>query len=200
MTTQPSPQDPQSPALPELTIDLGEDRRGRPERSRYRPTRKTIATTALTVTAAAGVLAFAYVTGDAQPGVTGQPQPAPSTAAVSEPRLRYTDQFITPELAAAGERVTVVAYRNVTLCGPAELRFDGAAVPHRLTRYAAGQDRRSNPQFFMWMDVPRSARPGTHHIDLFGPVRAYRGNICTDVPERQARIATATITIENSGR
>ena len=199
MTAQHSPQDPRPAALPELTIDLDEDRPGRPERSRYRPTRKTIATTALTATAA-GVLAFAFVTGDTRPGVTGQPQPAPNTAAASDHRLRYAAQFITPEAAAPGERVAVLANRNVTLCGPAELRFDGAAVPHRLTRYAAGQDRRSNPQFFMWMDVPRSARPGTHHIDLFGPVRAYRGSICTDVPERQARIATATITIEKSDR
>jgi hypothetical protein len=199
MTTQHSPQDPQSTVLPELTIDLDEDRPGRPERSPYRPTRRTIATTALTV-AAAGVLAFAYVTGDARPGVTGQPQPTPSTASVSDPRLRYPAQFITPDVAAPGERVAVLAYRNVALCGPAELRFDGEAVPHRLTRYAAGQDRRSNPQFFMWMDVPRSARPGPHHIDLFGSVRFYRGNLCTDVPERQARIATATITIEKSGR
>ena len=58
----------------------------------------------------------------------------------------------------------------------------------------------------MSMDVPRAATVGTHQIELFGPVPSTQGGICGDVPELQARIDTASISInrhretENSGR
>jgi hypothetical protein len=184
------PDDPSITRPADLTIDLDEDRPVRPRRIRYRPTRNAIATAALTI--AAGVLTVGYAAGSETPPSAQAGAPAPTAA----PAEAGPAGFVTPSTAAPGERLTVLAYRNTTLCGPAVLHLDGAAMPQRvLTGYAAGQDGRTYRQFFMSMDVPRTARPGAHRIELWGPVRARGGEICSDVPERQARIATATLVI-----
>jgi hypothetical protein len=103
-------------------------------------------------------------------------------------------RLITPGTATQGQQLIVLGHRNSGLCGPAELRFDGNPVRHRILAYAGDHDD-TYQQLFMSMDVPRSAAPGTHRIELFGPVRSTRGSICGDVPEHQARIDTATISI-----
>jgi hypothetical protein len=123
------------------------------------------------------------------------PQPAEARAgAASDQQQGHHSRLLAPATAAAGERVPVLAFRNTKLCGPTELRFDNAAVEQRIIRYAA-PDSHTYPQIFMSMDVPRSAKPGTHEIELLGPVPSTHGAMCADVPERQGRIATATISI-----
>jgi hypothetical protein len=190
MATRRMADDPSITRPADLTIDLDEDRPHRPRRVRYLPTRNTIATAALTI--AAGALTVVYAVGSQTPPTARSVAPAQAAA----PAQADPARFVTPATAAPGERLTVLAYRNTTLCGPAVLHLDGAAVPQRvLSGYTAGQEGRSHRQFFMSMDVPRTARPGTHRIDLWGPLRASGGDICADVPERPARIASAVIVV-----
>lgn len=182
---------------PELTIDLDNapqaGTRGLPDWRRFlRPsTRRTMTTAGLTAIAA---LLVGYSIGGGRPLPNG-PRAAPAPpVAVSDQQQGVHAVLLAPAAAGAGERVPVLAFRNPKLCGPAELRFDGAAVEQRIIRYA-GPDSRTYPQIFMSMDVPRSAEPGTHEIELLGPVPSTQGAICADVPERQGRIAAATISI-----
>ena len=182
---------------PEPTIDLDNapeaGTRGLPDWRRFlRPsTRRTMTTAGLTAIAA---LLVGYAIGG------GRLPPSHPQAATARP-LAASDQqhglharLLAPATAAAGERVPVLAFRNTKLCGPTELRFDNAAVDQRIIRYAA-PDSQTYPQIFMSMDVPRSAKPGTHEIEVLGPVPSTHGAMCADVPERQGRIATTTISI-----
>jgi hypothetical protein len=104
-------------------------------------------------------------------------------------------RLVAAHTARPGERLTVLAYRDARLCGPAELRIDGAPVWHQL-------DRRIGPvgsgltEMFLTLEVPRSISPGQHEIQLYGPVRAVWGSICGDAPERQGRLATSRIIIK----
>jgi hypothetical protein len=151
------------------------------------------------LTAAAAAILVAYTLGGGKPPAV-RPESAPPAPAAQpgQARLdttsRLNAQLNAPATATAGEPLTVLAYRNPKLCGPAELRFDGAPVPHKAIRYP-GLDDLFHPQIFLSMDVPNSARAGIHHIELRGPVRSTRGTICGDVPEHQATIATTAISV-----
>jgi hypothetical protein len=115
--------------------------------------------------------------------------PAPPWNSVAQPRL------LAPQAASPGERITVLAYRNPRLCGPAQLHFDGAPVGHRLASYV-GSRNPDRLEMFLTMRVPRSATPGGHKIDLYGPMTGgSRGPTCADVREHQARLASTTITV-----
>jgi hypothetical protein len=157
--------------------------------------RRTIATAGL---AAIATLLVTNTIGG--PRVT--PSPPATTPAVTAPAaqpLAPQPRLIVPALAAPGERVTVLAFRNARLCGPADLRFDGAPVPHGVLRYAS-PDSAPYPRFFMSLDVPPGAGPGMHSIELIGPVQAAGGSSCGDVPERQGRIAQAPILVDGAAR
>jgi hypothetical protein len=181
---------------PDPTIDLdtapAAGTRGLPDWRRFlRPsTRRTMTTAALTAIAA---LLVGYAIGGGRPA-PDRPQAATARPLAASDGQQLHARLLAPATAAAGERVPVLAFRNPKLCGPTELRFDNAAVDQRIIRYAA-PDSHTYPQIFMSMDVPRSAKPGTHEIELLGPVPSTHGAMCADVPERQGRIATTTISI-----
>jgi hypothetical protein len=182
--------------IPELTIDLDTapqaGTKGRPDWRRYlRPsTRQTVTTAGLTAIAA---LLVGYTIGGGRLAPNHPQAAAAPPAAVSDQQGRHA-RLLAPATAAAGERVPILAFRNTKLCGPTELSFDNAAVGQRIIGYPA-PDSHTYPQIFMSMDVPRSAKAGTHEIELLGPVAATQGAICADIPERQGRIATTTISI-----
>lgn len=185
MTDRPAIDLDQDPQRPVVTRRPALHRLARPEN------RRTIATAAL---AAVATLLVTHTIGGARvtPSPPVEAAPAGATAAAQSAPL---PQLFVPAVAAAGERLTVLASRDGRLCGPAELRFDGAAVPYRVIRYASpGSD--SYPRIFMSLDVPPTARRGTHSIELIGPVQGSGGTLCGDRPERQGRIAQASILIE----
>jgi hypothetical protein len=182
---------------PEPTIDLDNapesGTSGLPDWRRFlrQSTRRTMTAAGLTAIAAL-LLGYAIGGGRLPPN---HPQAAAARpAAASDQQQAVHARLLAPAAAGAGERVPVLAFRNPKLCGPTELRFDDAAVEQRIIWYAApGSD--THPQIFMSMDVPSSAKPGTHEIELLGPVPSTHGAICADVPERQGHIATTTISI-----
>ncbi len=183
---------------PEPTIDLDNtpepDTGGLPDWRRFlrRSTSRTMTTVGLTAIAA---LLVGYAIGGEGTTPNQSQAVAVRPAAVSDQESGLHARLLAPATAAAGERIPVLAFRNPKLCGPTELRFDDAAVEQRIIRYAAPGSH-TYPQIFMSIDVPRSAKPGIHEIELLGPVRSTHGAICADVPERQGRIATTTISIE----
>ncbi|MEV6487131.1 hypothetical protein AB0M20_00630 [Actinoplanes sp. NPDC051633] len=174
----------------DLTIDLDDQAAPEPvpilQQLRQRPIRRTVRTAALTVAAAAALL----VANALQGGDVAAP-PLPAAAGSGEQRVR----LIAPATATPGSHLVVLGHRNPVLCGAAELRFDGLPVRHKVIAYAGRTLGSAYQQVFMSMDLPRSATPGTHRIDLFGPVRSTSGSTCGDVPERQARIDTTSISI-----
>ncbi len=188
---------------PGPTIDLDDraatDRERLPvlQRLRRRPLRRTVRTAALTLSAAGALLAAYALPGDNAAGPT-PPSASRETAPAAPPHVQPA-RLIAPATATPGEHLIVLGHRDPALCGPAELRFDGLPVRHRVLR-AAGARGDAYPQLFMAMDVPRSATSGTHQIELFGPVRSVQGDICGDVPEHQARIDTASISISPAQR
>jgi hypothetical protein len=147
------------------------------------------------------VLAAHAIGNDGAPAAgraTGGPptsQVAPGAEATSTARSHL--RLVAPQTATPGERLTVLTYRNRRLCGPTELRFDGAPAVQQLVRYAGRLDP-DYAETFVTLDVPRNAKPGRHVIDLYGPRPGGRGPICGDVPEHQGLLATATITVGSS--
>lgn len=188
---------------PELTIDLDDETATGREplpllrHLRQRPIRPTARTAVLTLAAAGALIAAIELSG----GNAASPPP-PSAQHGTAPVPQSHEQparLIAPATATPGEHLIVLGHRNPALCGPAELRFDGLPVRHKGLKYA-GERGGTHPQLFMSMDVPRSAKPGTHQIELFGPVRSTRGGTCGDVPEHQARIDTTAISISPAPR
>lgn len=177
---------------------------GDPEPRSTSPTRRRLRRLAekATLVAATGAILLAVHTTsgdrspDAQPARPASPTPSAQTPN-GPPIPPVPLQLVVPETAAPGERLTVLAYRNRRLCGGAELRFDGAPTTHELLRYA-GPANQDHAQMFMAMEVPRSAKPGSHEIDLYGPMPGGSGPICGDVSEHQGRIATTTISVESA--
>jgi hypothetical protein len=166
--------------MADLTIDLDDEPKEVPQQLRHR----TI-TTVLSVSAAVVVIAYALAAGAGLGAHPPMAAPAPARASTPYPRL------IIPTAAAAGDTLIVIAYRNPRLCGPTELRFDGAAIPTRTVPTSAN----SSPQIFLSMRVPPTAATGSHRIDLYGPMPSTGGIICGDVPEHQGRLATAAIAV-----
>ncbi len=131
----------------------------------------------------------------AEPGATPSGRPTVDRAAPEAP-----PRLLVPRTASPGERITVLAFRNARLCGPVELRLDGVPIPHR-TAHLLGPADPYRVELLVTVQVPRSARPGRHRIDLYGPVPGSgRGPICADVPEHQAKVATAVITVSGVPR
>lgn len=191
--------------IPEIRIELSPDEitfGADPKPRSKSPTRRRVrrlAETGSLIAAAGAILLAAHTTsGD---GSSGAPSARPATPSrfAQTPDASPTQQvhlrLVVPETAIPGERLIVLAYRNRRLCGKAELRFDGAPAAHELLRYA-GPANQDHAQMFMTMEVPRSAKPGGHEIELYGPRQGRRGPICGDVPEQQGRLASATIAIE----
>jgi hypothetical protein len=107
----------------------------------------------------------------------------------------HRPRLLAPETASPGERLMVLAFRNRRLCGPAEIRLDGAPVAHRLARNIGPLDA-DWMEIFMTVDLPRSAAPGPREIELYGPMRGGpTGPICGDSPEHQGKLAGRTITV-----
>ena len=144
----------------------------------------------LMLVVAAAMFLVGQASDDRRPPAAGAAVTA-STARVATVR----EHLIAPRTAAPGEPLTVLAYRNARLCGPIELRFDGAAMRHRLAWYAGPRHPdRTEMALAVW--VPRSAKAGRHEIELWGPVPGGQiHNLCGDRPEHQARLDTTTIMV-----
>jgi hypothetical protein len=126
------------------------------------------------------------------PERAGSPSTGPAAAARA-PQVQL--RLIAPAIAAPGERVVVLAFKNAGLCGQAELRFDGTSVPHRLTGIA-GSRLPDRVEMFLGMQVPRSATAGMHTLDLYGPAaNSSTSAVCAHRGERSARLATTTIVV-----
>jgi hypothetical protein len=104
--------------------------------------------------------------------------------------------LIAPATARPGEQITVVGYRDRDLCGPTELRFDGYPVVHQIQATARPRSPDSL-DVLMVMEVPAAAGPGTHHIQLWGPVRGGDYGVCGDIPVHQAQLDTIDIEISS---
>ncbi len=172
------------PPWPPPRLSFGQQLRRRSTRQAVRSAAGTAAAVALVVAAA---LYGGHPAGSPTPSARSGTAPAPAS-------YQQRADLIAPATAAPGERLVVLGHRNPGLCGPAELRFDGRPVRHETLTYT-GRARDTDPRQFMSVDVPRSATPGTHRIDLFGPVRSAGGVTCGDVPEHQAHIDTVTISV-----
>jgi hypothetical protein len=150
---------------------------------------RRLAQPALLAAGATAVLLAAPIIDGQEPAAppTAPPTPVPAAAALSP--------LVAPDDVAPGEQIVVLAQRNPRLCGPAELRFDGAPLRHRLA-WNTAPPHADRGEVFLRLQVPSSAAPGDHRLDLFGPVPGGSGTpTCTDVRERQARLATVTITV-----
>jgi hypothetical protein len=102
--------------------------------------------------------------------------------------------LIAPATARPGQPITVVGFRDSTLCGPSELRFDDNPVVYRVDATA----RERNPgwvQVIMVMSVPDTADPGSHLIQLYGPARGGDRTICGNVSVHQEKLDTLEIEI-----
>jgi hypothetical protein len=102
--------------------------------------------------------------------------------------------LIAPATARPGQEITVVGFRDRDLCGPTELRFDGYPVTHEIQATARPRSPDS-VDVLMVMEVPATTAPGTHHIQLWGPVRGGDYGVCGDVPVHQAQLDTVEIEI-----
>jgi hypothetical protein len=118
----------------------------------------------------------------ASPGIPRQVVPA------GAPRL------IAPAAARPGDPITIVGYRNSTLCGSSEIRFDDTTLAHEIHSTATLHD--NWVEMFMVMVVPSTATPGIHQIRLYGPVPGGRGGpLCGDTPSLHNELASVNIVI-----
>lgn len=149
----------------------------------------------LLVVSVGAMLLAVQVTGSRESPVAG-PAVSPPAGSSAAPRAPVAlGRLLAPQTASPGERITVLAYRNRWLCGAAEMRFDGATLAHQLAS-VVGPPNSDRTDMFLTMQVPRSATPGHHEIALYGPMPGGgRGQICADVGEHQAQLATTTITV-----
>jgi hypothetical protein len=122
-----------------------------------------------------------------------QPSPSPSTIRPAQippatnqawaTRPPYGPGLLAPPTGRPGQSITVVGFRDLELCGPTELLFDSAQVPQRVDATA----RPLAPGLlavFIVMQVPETAGPGPHRIELWGPTHGGR-RVCGDVPVHQ---------------
>jgi hypothetical protein len=187
-----SSQDNQSTMGPDPDeITLGPDR---PLRTRRRLGR--FVEPALFVALNGVVLVAVHVSGGAGESAVAPPTaPPPAASAGMGASPRADHRLVAPQTAVRGERITVVAYRTRRLCGPPELRFDGKPTVYGLRAYA-GRPSFDYVEMLMTMNVPRSARPGSHVIELYGREQGdSAAALCGDVCEHQAQLASTTISI-----
>jgi hypothetical protein len=125
----------------------------------------------------------------------GQPSPAPvTTQPLQLARPPSGPGLIAPPTGRPGQPITVVGFRDSRLCGPSELRFDDAPVVHRVDATA----RPRTPgllEVIMVMEVPSTANPGPHGIQLWGPAHGGRRTVCGDVPVHQEELDAVDIEI-----
>ena len=179
-----------SPAAPD-----GSPARGAGSAVRLRELRRFVEPGLLVVCAGAVLLAVQVTTRGHGASVTRPAIASSATPSAAPPTAEGPPRLLAPQTASPGERITVLAYRNPRLCGSAQLRFDGAPVKHRLASYV-GPQHPDRMEMFLTMQVPGSVTPGSHTIELYGPMPGgSTGPICADVREHQARLATTTITV-----
>ena len=121
---------------------------------------------------------------------------APTASTRSERQTAPTNGpgLIAPATARPGQPITVVGFRDSTLCGPSELRFDNHPVAYRVDATA----RERNPgwvEVIMVMSVPDPADPGTHLIQLWGPARGGDQAICGNISVHQEKLDAVEIEI-----
>jgi hypothetical protein len=179
----------------------GSPTRDGPSRTR-RDRLRRLAEPSLFVMGTGAILLAVHVAGDeGSPVATPAPSPRVSASVAPSPALAVPvtlPRLIAPQAAVPGERITVLGYRNGRLCGPAELRFDGAPVAHRLAAYV-GPVNLDHMQVVLTMQVPRATMPGSHKIELYGPVPGGGSEaVCANVREHQAELATTAITVRPS--
>lgn len=128
---------------------------------------------------------------------TATPTAAPNAGHNVPPRQTVPTNgpgLIAPATARPGQPITVVGFRDSTLCGSSELRFDDNPVAYRVDATA----RERNPGWvavFMVMSVPDTANPGTHLIQLWGPARGGERMICGNVSVHQEMLDKLEIEI-----
>jgi hypothetical protein len=118
----------------------------------------------------------------------GRNVPPRQTAPMNGPAL------IAPATARPGQPITVVGFRDSTLCGSSELRFDDNPVVYRVDATA----RERSPgwvEVIMVMSVPDTATPGSHLIQLWGPARGGDRTICGNVSVHQEKLDSLEIEI-----
>jgi hypothetical protein len=182
-----------------IAAPSGVDGEAPPDPTRAPPRRRRarrLAEPLLFAALAAAVFAATEMTGASDPpsgGRAGQPRAASQPAGPGTSPRPVTARLVVPSTARAGERITIVGYRDSALCGPSEVRFDGTAIDHRITATATPYAHHVT-EMFMAMTIPAAAAFGTHHIELYGPVKGGRaGPVCGDAPERHGRLASAEI-------
>jgi hypothetical protein len=148
--------------------------------------------------ALAGVAVLLYgPVGGSRTGASPTPPDAPDTGQeVSARQTADPDRpgLIAPATARPGQPIIVVGFRDSTLCGPSELRFDDSPVVYRVDATA----RQRNPgwvEVIMVMGVPDTASPGSHVIQLWGPARGGDRMVCGNVPAHQEQLDTREIEI-----
>ena len=169
---------------------------GRPDTGEPALSRRAAVLRRAALPVAVAALLVAAVAGTGRSGTPSVPVPA---AAPSPPVTEHTAPVFPPRLvipreAGRGRPLTVLAYRNGRLCGPAELRFDGVAVPQRVVLDLGPVDGEWTA-LILTMDIPRTAVPGRHLVQLHGPRPGGRGPVCSDVPEYQGRISELPIVV-----
>jgi hypothetical protein len=173
-------------------IEVGPARAEHPAQSRTAP---ILRRAALPVAVTTLVVAAIFGAGHHHTPSRIAPASTPEQPAKPPPSAAVRARLVVPQYARPGERLTVLAYRNRRLCGPAQLRFDSAAIPQRVIT-DIGPVNADWTELFMSIDLPRSATPGPHRIQLYGPKPGGRGPTCTDLPEHQGEVARTIITIK----
>jgi hypothetical protein len=148
---------------------------------------------ALLVTGAAAAMFAIHLTDNREPAVPRPAAPPATTPAAAAPAPDNQLRLVAPAIAAPGERIVVLAFRDAGLCGAAELRFDGTVLNHRLTGIAGSQPP-DRVGLFLTAQVPHSARAGVHPLDLYGPVtNGSSGPMCAQVGYSNAKVTTTII-------
>jgi hypothetical protein len=141
---------------------------------------------------AAAIMTLRVADGHRVPERVG-PSSASTAAAAGIPQIQL--RLIAPTVAAPGQRIVVLAFKDAGLCGRAELRFDGTPVDHQLTAIA-GSPLPYSVEMFLGVRIPRSAATGMHTLDLYGPPPASStGSICAHLGDHQPKLATTTIVV-----
>jgi hypothetical protein len=186
---------PEEPVLALGPDDGPSTRRGGPAAG-LRRLRRFVEPGLLVVGAGVMLLAVQLADGRGSPvaGPAASVSPSVGPSAVGRDSHAHP-RLVVPQAATPGEWIPVLAYRNHRLCGATELHFDGAPVAHRQARYV-GPANPGRMEMFLTMEVPLSATPGSHKVELYGPMPGGRsGPVCADVPEHQGKLATTTIAV-----
>jgi hypothetical protein len=126
---------------------------------------------------------------DSGGGAIAAPTTQRAGIAAADPSPRYDLEGT----ARAGESITLVEYRDSRFCGASEIRFDDVTIGHRINAVGVPSESGS-VQVFISIDIPSTATPGTHHLQMYGLVSS-RGFFCGEPPERQQELAVVDVLI-----